>query len=104
MPTEVRARAAALIATERLRFADRHPLSRQMAANAGEHFPGGVPLHWMLDWETPFPLFVREANGSTVTDIDGRRYADFVSATPARCSVIRRHPSPARSPNRRNAD
>ncbi|MBX3488275.1 aspartate aminotransferase family protein [Parvibaculum sp.] len=77
MPAEVKARAAALIAVERQRFAELHPASRQMAANAGEHFPGGVPLHWMLDWETPFPLFVRQANGSTVTDIDGRHYADF---------------------------
>lgn len=74
---EIKARAAALIAVERTRFADLHSASRQMAATAGAHFPGGVPLHWMLDWETPFPLFVREAIGSTVTDIDGRRYADF---------------------------
>lgn len=31
----------------------------------------------MLDWETPFPLFIREASGSTVIDVDGRRYTDF---------------------------
>jgi len=31
----------------------------------------------MLDWETPFPLFVREARGSTVVDVDGHAYADF---------------------------
>jgi glutamate-1-semialdehyde 2,1-aminomutase len=77
MPAEIKARAAALIAVERSRFAELHPASRQMTVAAGTHFPGGVPLHWMLDWETPFPLFVREANGSTVTDVDGRRYVDF---------------------------
>lgn len=77
MPSEIKVRAPALIAAERMRFIKRHPASRQMAADAGTHFPGGVPLHWMLDWETPFPLFVREAAGSTVTDIDGHRYADF---------------------------
>ena len=77
MPSEIKARAAALIAVERARFVERHPASRQMAANAGTHFPGGVPLHWMLDWETPFPIFVREAAGSTVTDVDGHRHADF---------------------------
>lgn len=77
MPPEIRRRAEAMIAAERARFAERHPVSRQMAAEAGRHFPGGVPLHWMLDWETPFPLFVREAKGSTVVDVDGHAYADF---------------------------
>ncbi|MEN6544000.1 aspartate aminotransferase family protein [Parvibaculum sp.] len=74
---EIRQRAEALIAAERARFAERNPVSRRMAEEAGRHFPGGVPLHWMLDWETPFPLFVREAKGSTVTDADGHAYADF---------------------------
>ena len=77
MPPEIRKRAEALAASERERFAALHPRSRQMAAAASEHFPGGVPLHWMLDWETPFPLFVREAKGSAVTDVDGRTYSDF---------------------------
>ncbi|MEX0840056.1 MAG: aspartate aminotransferase family protein [Parvibaculum sp.] len=77
MPAAIKARAAALIAAERSFFVELHPASRQMAAAAGTHFPGGVPLHWMLDWETPFPLFVHEAMGSIVTDVDGRRYTDF---------------------------
>ena len=77
MLPEIRQRAEALVASERARFAEIHPRSRQMAAEAGEHFPGGVPLHWMLDWETPFPLFVRAASGSSVTDIDGHSYSDF---------------------------
>ncbi|HUD53559.1 transaminase, partial [Parvibaculum sp.] len=77
MSPDIRRRAEAMIAAERARFAERHPVSRQMAAEAGRHFPGGVPLHWMLDWETPFPLFVREARGSTVVDVDGHAYADF---------------------------
>lgn len=77
MPTEIRQRAEALIAAEKTRYAELHPRSKQMAAEAGAHFPGGVPLHWMLDWETPFPLFVRSAKGSTVTDIDGNTYSDF---------------------------
>ncbi|PKP76870.1 MAG: aspartate aminotransferase family protein [Alphaproteobacteria bacterium HGW-Alphaproteobacteria-3] len=77
MPPDIRQRAEALVASEQERFAALHPRSRQLAAEAGEHFPGGVPLHWMLDWETPFPLFVQWAEGSTVTDIDGHAYADF---------------------------
>lgn len=74
---EIRQRAEAMSAAERAEFAARHPASRRLAEEAGKHFPGGVPLHWMLDWETPFPLFVREARGSTVIDVDGHSYADF---------------------------
>lgn len=74
---EIRSRAKAMIAAERTRFAAQHPQSGEMAKQAQKHFPGGVPLHWMLDWETPFPLFVREASGSTVIDMDGLSYADF---------------------------
>ncbi|MGB5948733.1 MAG: aspartate aminotransferase family protein [Parvibaculum sp.] len=74
---EIRQRAEAMSAAERADFAARHPVSRRLAEEAGKHFPGGVPLHWMLDWETPFPLFVREARGSTVIDVDGHSYADF---------------------------
>ncbi|ABS64326.1 aminotransferase class-III [Parvibaculum lavamentivorans DS-1] len=77
MPVEIRQRAEALIAAESTRFDELHPRSRQMAVEASAHFPGGVPLHWMLDWETPFPIFVREAKGSTVTDVDGHAYSDF---------------------------
>jgi glutamate-1-semialdehyde 2,1-aminomutase len=77
MPPGIRQRAEALTASEKTKFVELHPRSRQMAAEAAAHFPGGVPLHWMLDWETPFPLFVRSAKGSTVTDVDGHHYADF---------------------------
>jgi glutamate-1-semialdehyde 2,1-aminomutase len=34
-------------------------------------------MHWMADWPTPFPLFVREARGAHFTDADGHAYADF---------------------------
>lgn len=74
---DIRNRAQAMIVAERARFVAQHPKSGEMAGKAQKHFPGGVPLHWMLDWETPFPLFVASAKGSTVTDIDGLRYADF---------------------------
>lgn len=77
IPPDIRQRAEAMIAAERDAFASRNPHSRALAAEAGEHFPGGVPLHWMLDWETPFPLFVTSAKGSHVTDADGHVYTDF---------------------------
>ncbi len=70
-------RAERLLAAERETFAGRNPRSRVLAEAAGRHFPGGVPLHWMRDWGTPFPLSVASAAGAEVTDADGHVMADF---------------------------
>ncbi len=67
----------AMRARERARYEAQHPRSRELAAQAAEHWFQGVPMHWMLDWGTPFPLFVKEARGATLTDADGISYADF---------------------------
>lgn len=66
-----------MLADERALFTRRNPTSEALGRRAGEHFPGGVPLHWMRDWGTPFPLVVKEALGAELTDVDGNRYADF---------------------------
>jgi len=34
-------------------------------------------MHWMVDWGTPFPLFIAKAQGVDVTDADGHHYVDF---------------------------
>ena len=73
----LRQRASRIIDRERSRYISDHPRSQKLADRANKHFPGGVPLHWMLDWGTPFPLFVRDAKGIQVTDADGKSYADF---------------------------
>jgi glutamate-1-semialdehyde 2,1-aminomutase len=70
-------RIARLAASERERFAAERPGSRRLAERAQAHWPGGVPMHWMRDWGTPFPLVVTEARGAELTDADGHRYADF---------------------------
>lgn len=54
-----------------------HPRSAQLATQAKQHLYGGVPMHWMADWSTPFPLFVQSANGARFSDVDGHSYADF---------------------------
>lgn len=64
-------------AAERQVFITRHPRSRDLAARAAAHWLSGVPMHWMADWGTPFPLFVAAASGATLTDADGHDYADF---------------------------
>ncbi len=48
-----------------------------LAAIARQNFPGGVPMHWMLDWETPFALSIVAARGNTIDDADGLTYVDF---------------------------
>lgn len=67
----------AMIERERRRFEDANPASRALAAQARQHWFNGVPMHWMLDWGTPFPLFVRQASGARFTDVDGHDYVDF---------------------------
>ena len=44
---------------------------------AARHWHRGVPFHWMLDWGTPFPLFVDRAQGAELWDVDGHRFDDF---------------------------
>ena len=67
----------ALLARERQRFEREHPVSARAHAQSAAHWLQGVPMHWMHDWGTPFPLVVRAAEGAHLIDVDGRRYADF---------------------------
>jgi glutamate-1-semialdehyde 2,1-aminomutase len=48
-----------------------------LAVDAAQHFPGAVPMHWMTDWGTPFPLFVAAAQGAELEDVGGHQYRDF---------------------------
>lgn len=66
-----------LLASERADFVATHPQSGLLAARANAHFVDGVPMHWMADWGTPHPLFVRRASGAELVDADQHRYADF---------------------------
>src|SRR5689334_21400948 len=75
--TEIdRRRLAALLSRERDAYAAAHPRSRE-AFGASEHLFGRVPMTWMLKLAGAFPLYLDRARGATVTDIDGRSYADF---------------------------
>jgi glutamate-1-semialdehyde 2,1-aminomutase len=71
------ARVGAMLAAERELFAKRNPRSRDLADRAAKHWLNGVPMHWMVDWGTPFPLFIDEAEGVKLRDVDGNKYADF---------------------------
>ena len=34
-------------------------------------------MNWMVEWPGPFPIFVRKAKGSRITDVDRHTYVDF---------------------------
>jgi len=58
-------------------FLATHRESARLAQLSAAHWLNGVPMHWMRDWSTPHPLFVRRARGVEVTDVDGNSYVDF---------------------------
>ncbi|UGA38047.1 aminotransferase class III-fold pyridoxal phosphate-dependent enzyme [Chromobacterium haemolyticum] len=70
-------KAQALHRQELAMFSERRPRSRQLSAGGGEHLLFGAPLHWMADWSTPFNLYVEEARGARLRDVDGHEYLDF---------------------------
>jgi glutamate-1-semialdehyde 2,1-aminomutase len=67
----------AMLAREEALFIQRNPMSKRLSVDAAGHWLKGVPMHWMVDWGTPFPLFVTKAQGVEVTDADANRYIDF---------------------------
>ncbi len=70
-------KALALRTSERQRFVNANPRSRDLSYQDAQHLLFGVPLHWMTDWGLPFTLHVAQASGARVTDVDGHVYVDF---------------------------
>jgi glutamate-1-semialdehyde 2,1-aminomutase len=69
--------ALKMIESERIRYLELHPTSIALSQASHQHFLYGVPMHWMNDWGTPAPLFVKSANGAHFTCADGLDYTDF---------------------------
>jgi len=67
----------AMLAREDALFTQRNRHSQRLSADAAKNWLRGVPMHWMVDWGTPFPLFVEKAKGVDITDADGNAYIDF---------------------------
>src|ERR687889_1359712 len=72
-----RDRLARLTAAERERFARAHPRSRDLHQQATASLLDGVPMNWMSEWASPFPLFVDEARGAQFRCVDGHDYVDL---------------------------
>ena len=66
-----------LLERERATFVSTHPESARLARASATHWLNGVPMHWMGDWSTPHPLFVRHAQGVELEDVDGNTYVDL---------------------------
>src|SRR4051794_11373035 len=71
-----RARLQRLLARERDQFAATHPRSLELAARARGALLHGVPMPWMAKWAGGTPLFLAQARGARVTDVDGHEYVD----------------------------
>src|SRR3954447_1897634 len=76
MVTIDRNRLSRLAHRERATFAQRNPRSQQAYGRA-DHLFGRVPMTWMNKNAGGFPLYVDQARGARLTDIDGHEYVDF---------------------------
>ena len=72
-----RGRVLELTDKESARFVSEHPRSKALFDRAKVSLLAGVPMNWMVRWAGPFPIFVREARGSVVWDVDGIEYLDL---------------------------
>jgi len=67
----------AMLARENALFTQRNTKSAELAEKSRKNWICGVPMHWMVDWGTPFPLFVARATGVELIDVDDNVYFDF---------------------------
>ena len=71
------ATAGSLLARERERFASTHTRSRELHEQARYSLLAGVPMSWMTMWAGGHPIYLAEASGARVVDVDEHEYADF---------------------------
>ncbi len=58
-------------------YETRTPRSRAVFAEAQACLLNGVPMPWMGDWGTAYPLFIDHAKRNRIVDLDGHTYLDF---------------------------
>ena len=72
-----RDRLATMMAAEEQRFTESHPKSAALFERTRRSVHRGVPMPWMTQWASPFPIFAESARGARVRDVDGFEYIDF---------------------------
>ena len=70
-------RLSSLLERERATYAETHPRSRELFAEARKTLLAGVPMSWMAIWSGGFPLYFDKAGGNRILDVDGHDYIDF---------------------------
>jgi len=58
-------------------YEKRTPRSKAVFTRAQASLLNGVPMPWMGDWGTTYPLFADRATGNRIVDVDGNEYVDF---------------------------
>ncbi|MGD8506018.1 MAG: aspartate aminotransferase family protein [Candidatus Bathyarchaeota archaeon] len=77
MITVDRCRLRKLMEREEKNFVETHPRSKAIFERAKSSLLVGVPMNWMIRWARPHPIFLKEAKGAYVTDVDEHRYVDL---------------------------
>ena len=72
-----RDRLSARLEHELEAFRKSHPRSLELSEHSRASLLFGVPMSWMARWAGGFPVFVQEANGARVVDVDGHEYVDL---------------------------
>jgi glutamate-1-semialdehyde 2,1-aminomutase len=72
-----RGRLAGLLDRELDRFRAEHPRSLELHQRAQGSLLFGVPMSWMARWAGGFPVYLDEAQGARVKDVDGHEYVDL---------------------------
>lgn len=76
MPVPDRTRLNALVERERATYLNRTPTSRASFEKA-DHLLGRVPMTWMNKWSGGHPIYLAQAHGNRIFDVDGNEYVDF---------------------------
>lgn len=72
-----RARLSRLLDRELDRFRSEHPRSLALFKRCRRSLLFGVPMSWMAKWAGGFPVYLAEAKGARVVDVDGCAYIDL---------------------------
>ena len=70
-------RVERLLERERARYEAARPASAALHARGQAAFLYGAPLHWMQLWPGAFPVYMSDAQGAHLRDVDGNEYVDL---------------------------
>lgn len=72
-----RERIRNLMVDETAEFLRTHKNSGKLFQRAKGSLLAGVPMNWMVRWAGPYPVFVSDAAGARIRDVDGNEYLDL---------------------------